>query len=96
MIGNRLGEALPLLQLHDPFDEAPEVTEACTDALEMDGLAVSVASGSIDIELLWCSDETTRHFEDLQFTLGQGPGPEGGMGARLGTDPPPPLARTHS
>ncbi|MCM2387182.1 hypothetical protein, partial [Streptomyces albipurpureus] len=27
-------------------------------------------------ELLWCSDPTTRRFEDLQFTLGEGPGPD--------------------
>ncbi|WP_405989936.1 ANTAR domain-containing protein [Streptomyces sp. NBC_00986] len=76
MTGNRLGKALRLLQLHDPFDEVPEVTVACTDALEMEGLAVSLISGGVDIELLWCTDETTRQFEDLQFTLGQGPGPD--------------------
>jgi len=76
MTGDHLGEALRLLQLHDPFEEVPEVTAACTDAMETDGLALSLVTGGIDTELLWCSDAATRHIEDLQFTLGQGPGPD--------------------
>ncbi|WP_331730093.1 GAF domain-containing protein (plasmid) [Kitasatospora sp. NBC_00070] len=75
MTGDRLGEALRLLQLHDLFQEVPEVTVACTDALEMDGLALSLVTGGTDTELLWCS-EAARDFEDLQFTIGHGPEPD--------------------
>ncbi|MFC8449504.1 GAF and ANTAR domain-containing protein [Kitasatospora sp. NPDC057223] len=49
-----------------------------TGALGVDGLTVSLATGS-DLtvtELLWCTDTTAREFEDLQLTLGEGPGPE--------------------
>ena len=40
----------------------------------MDGLAVSLVTDGTSTELLWCSDETVRRFEDLQLTLGEGPG----------------------
>ncbi|MHA6763997.1 hypothetical protein [Streptacidiphilus sp. PAMC 29251] len=71
-----MSAALRLLQCHDPFQEVPDVTAAFTTALEMDGLVVSLLTDGEDLELLWCSEGPTRHFEDLQFTLGQGPGPD--------------------
>ncbi|MFD4628412.1 ANTAR domain-containing protein [Streptomyces sp. NPDC058284] len=48
----------------------------CADALGFDGVAVSVTVGSDFNELLWATAGTSTHLEDLQYTLGQGPGPE--------------------
>ncbi|MEV0120457.1 hypothetical protein AB0I16_02695 [Streptomyces sp. NPDC050703] len=48
----------------------------CAQVLGVDGVAVSVATGSGMSELVWCSGEVSARLEDLQFTLGQGPGPE--------------------
>ncbi|MFD9271388.1 ANTAR domain-containing protein [Streptomyces goshikiensis] len=49
---------------------------AATEILGMDGLAVSLSADGEAIELMWCTDEGTRRFEDIQFTLGEGPGPD--------------------
>lgn len=48
----------------------------CAQVLGVDGVAVSVTTGSGMSELVWCSGEVSARLEDLQFTLGQGPGPE--------------------
>ncbi|MET9546570.1 GAF and ANTAR domain-containing protein [Streptomyces sp. NPDC006627] len=48
----------------------------CARALGVDGVAVSVTLGSGLTELLWSTPGTSTQLEDLQFTLGQGPGPE--------------------
>ncbi|GHE93497.1 GAF domain-containing protein [Streptomyces longispororuber] len=42
---------------------------ACAEALGLGGVAVTVNE-----ELVWFSDTTSERLEDLQFTLGQGPG----------------------
>jgi GAF domain-containing protein len=43
-------------------------------ALDVDGVAVAVASGTSGGEILWCSGDTAQRFEDLQRVLGEGPG----------------------
>jgi hypothetical protein len=43
-------------------------------ALGVDGLALALATGGGASELLWCTDMTARGFEDLQLTVGEGPG----------------------
>ncbi|MEU5686823.1 GAF and ANTAR domain-containing protein [Streptomyces venezuelae] len=50
--------------------------EGCARVLGVDGVAVSVTPGSGLTELLWATPGASRQLEDLQFTLGQGPGPE--------------------
>ncbi|GGX84120.1 ANTAR domain-containing protein [Streptomyces minutiscleroticus] len=49
---------------------------ACARALAVDGVAVSVVVGDGLCELVWSTPGASRHLEDLQFTLGEGPGPE--------------------
>ena len=44
--------------------------------LGVDGLALTLVTGNGAGELLWCTDSTTRGFEDAQMTLGEGPGLE--------------------
>jgi ANTAR domain len=54
-------------------------SDALTQAagvLGVDGLALALATGGPGSELLWCTDDTVRDFEDLQLTLGEGPGPD--------------------
>ncbi|MFI0240483.1 GAF domain-containing protein [Streptomyces sp. NPDC016845] len=48
----------------------------CAEVLGVDGVAVSVVTREGPSELVWCSGEVSARLEDLQFTLGQGPGPE--------------------
>ncbi|WP_447040538.1 ANTAR domain-containing protein [Streptomyces sp. DSM 118878] len=48
----------------------------CAQVLGVDGLAVSVTTDGGPSELVWCSGDVSARLEDLQFTLGQGPGPD--------------------
>ena len=76
MISDGMAEVLRLLQLHDGFDNATHVAARAAEALGADGLAVSLATAGERAELMWCSDDSAARFEELQFTLGEGPGPE--------------------
>jgi len=69
-------EVLRLLQLDNWLQDMDGVAAAGAGALGVDGLAVSLVTEADSTELLWCSDATTRRFEDLQLTLGEGPGPD--------------------
>ncbi|WP_052440745.1 hypothetical protein [Streptacidiphilus anmyonensis] len=71
-----MAEVLRLLQLDDGFDAAAQVAALAAEALGVDGQTVSLATGGERAELMWCTDEAGGRFEDLQFTLGEGPGPE--------------------
>ncbi|WP_152628309.1 ANTAR domain-containing protein [Streptacidiphilus neutrinimicus] len=71
-----MAEVLRLLQLDDGFDSAAEVAARAAELLGVDGLTVSLATGGERAELMWCTDEAAGRFEDLQFTLGEGPGPD--------------------
>lgn len=48
----------------------------CAEVLGVDGLAVSLVVNGRITEQLWSSGKTATLFEDLQFTLGEGPGPD--------------------
>ncbi|MFG2647830.1 GAF and ANTAR domain-containing protein [Streptomyces sp. NPDC048436] len=48
----------------------------CARALGVDGVAVSAMAASGFSEVLWATPGTSTRLEDVQFTLGQGPGPE--------------------
>ncbi|WHM40518.1 ANTAR domain-containing protein [Streptomyces sp. BPTC-684] len=59
------------------------VAVACARALEAEGVAVSLLVGEGQgVEPLWRSPGVAARFEELQFTLGVGPGPDT---ARTGT-----------
>ncbi|MGW2288209.1 ANTAR domain-containing protein [Streptomyces phaeochromogenes] len=50
---------------------------ACALALGAEGVALSLLVGSGRTpEPLWCHPEVSARFEELQFTLGEGPGPD--------------------
>ncbi|MEU9013010.1 ANTAR domain-containing protein [Streptomyces sp. NPDC048479] len=46
----------------------------CADALGIDGLAVTLSGDDSFGELVWASDPLSAQLDDLQFTLGEGPG----------------------
>lgn len=70
-----MAEVLRGLERRDGTPQVADVTAAGAAALGVDALAVSLLTGDVT-EPLWCSDQTSRRFEDLQFTLGEGPGPD--------------------
>jgi hypothetical protein len=77
VISDRMARILRLLQPADGHDAIADVVTAVgAKVLGVDGLAVSLVTEGDLAELLWCSDATTRRFEDLQFALGEGPGPD--------------------
>ncbi|MER6188610.1 GAF and ANTAR domain-containing protein [Streptomyces cyaneofuscatus] len=54
----------------------PGLDVGCVAALGMDHLVVSLVVEGRITEQLWSSGSVGASFEDLQFTLGQGPGPD--------------------
>ncbi|MEF3118168.1 ANTAR domain-containing protein [Streptomyces chrestomyceticus] len=50
--------------------------QLCAQVLAVGGVAVSVTTGSGLSELLWSTTGASTRLEDLQYTLGQGPGPD--------------------
>ncbi|MEU7162109.1 GAF and ANTAR domain-containing protein [Streptomyces chrestomyceticus] len=68
--------------------------QVCAQALDVDGVAVSVLTDSGLSEALWCSDGPSARLEELQYTQGQGPGPE--VGVRCAPVLVPDLARVPS
>ncbi|WNF25730.1 ANTAR domain-containing protein [Streptomyces sp. C11-1] len=57
-------------------DVGPGLDVGCVAVLGMDHLVVSLVVEGHITEQLWSSDSVGASFEDLQFTLGQGPGPD--------------------
>jgi hypothetical protein len=48
----------------------------CAYSLGVDGIAVSALVGDGSSELLWATSGASTVLEDLQYTLGEGPGPD--------------------
>lgn len=56
---------------------AGDPARACARALGAEGVALSLLIGDErTAEPLWCHPELSARFEELQFTLGEGPGPD--------------------
>ncbi len=54
-----------------------DLAQACERALGVAGVALSLQAGvERSAEPLWCHPELSAQFEELQFTLGEGPGPD--------------------
>ena len=68
-----MADVLRSLRLSGRGDPA----RACALALGADGVALSLLVGNGRMsEPLWCHPEVSARFEELQFTLGEGPGPD--------------------
>ncbi|WP_242582751.1 GAF and ANTAR domain-containing protein [Streptomyces sp. MST-110588] len=48
----------------------------CAQVLDVDGVAVSLTVNGGLNEVVWCSPGVSERLEGLQFTLGEGPGPQ--------------------
>ncbi|WP_206441010.1 ANTAR domain-containing protein [Streptomyces scabichelini] len=58
-------------------DGSGRPAQACARALGAGGIALSLLVGDDrTAEPLWCHPELSTRFEELQFTLGEGPGPD--------------------
>ncbi|MGW2345479.1 ANTAR domain-containing protein [Streptomyces sp. NPDC001661] len=69
-----MAEVLRSLRL---LGEGSDPGAACARALGVPGVAVSLlVKAGQGPEPLWCHPELSGRFEDLQFTLGEGPGPD--------------------
>ncbi|WP_052457348.1 ANTAR domain-containing protein [Streptomyces sp. AcH 505] len=71
MISDAMTEVLRLVHI-----QAQPRLAGCAEVLGVDGLAVSLVVDGQITEQLWSSGKTAALFEDLQFTLGEGPGPD--------------------
>jgi hypothetical protein len=69
-----MAEVLRSLRLHGVDGPA----RASVRALDAEGVALSLLAGPdrLTAEPVWCHPELSARFEELQFTLGEGPGPE--------------------
>ncbi|MHA6757005.1 ANTAR domain-containing protein [Streptacidiphilus sp. PAMC 29251] len=76
MISDAMAKVLGRLQAKDHRGALADTTAAAGGALGVDGLAVSLVTSGDLTELLWCAEGAARQFQDLQLTLGEGPGPE--------------------
>jgi hypothetical protein len=57
--------------------EGGDPARTCARALGAEGVALSLLVGADrTAEPLWCHPELSARFEELQFTLGEGPGPD--------------------
>jgi len=72
VITDPLAAVLTRLHLGRPQDLAA----VCAQALGVDGVALSLAVAGRGPEAVWSFSEASTVVEDLQFTLGQGPGPD--------------------
>ncbi|MFE2418830.1 ANTAR domain-containing protein [Streptomyces hokutonensis] len=73
MISDGMAEVLRSLRLGEDGDPA----RACARALGAAGVALSLLVGAErTAEPLWHHPDLSARFEELQFTLGEGPGPE--------------------
>ncbi|MFD5814208.1 ANTAR domain-containing protein [Streptomyces sp. NPDC127038] len=67
-----MAKILRLLQT----DAWPDAVTDTAELLGVDGISVSAGSGPGVVEVLWSSGDLSARFEDLQITLGHGPGPD--------------------
>ncbi|QMU70678.1 ANTAR domain-containing protein [Streptacidiphilus sp. P02-A3a] len=74
MISDRMAQVLRLLRPGQGSGDGAALAAAGAAALGVDGLAVSLAISGDLTELWWCSTPSSRRFEDLQLTVGEGPG----------------------
>jgi len=74
MISDRMADVLRMLQTEDDPGAVADIADAACGALGVDGLAVSLVTAGDLTELWWCAQDISRAFEDLQLTLGEGPG----------------------
>nr|WP_203724961.1 ANTAR domain-containing protein [Streptomyces sp. SID13588] len=71
-----MAEVLRLLHPDRWSKAGADFAVVAAEALGVDGLSLSLVTEGDQTELMWCSDDTVRCFEEMQYTLGEGPGPD--------------------
>lgn len=88
MVSAHMAALLDELVAHRTAGLDASFARRCCAALGVDGLAVTLSGDGSFGELVWASDGLSARLDDLQFTLGEGPGPDaaGGLGLALDAD----------
>ncbi|NEB80006.1 ANTAR domain-containing protein [Streptomyces sp. SID14478] len=73
MVSEGMTRVLVLLETDDWATGVDNALQAGATALQVAGLAVSLNAASTGLESVACSSATARSFDNLQFTLGEGP-----------------------
>jgi len=74
MVSTGMAEIITALSLDGSRGLAGVPAGMCAQLLDVTGLAVSVLAPGGGNEVVWRTDEPSSRLDDLQFTLGQGPG----------------------
>jgi hypothetical protein len=81
MVSDRMAVVLQLLDGRPQRREAVESAAAqAAEALEVDGLCAGLGIGPTGTVLSWGCETVGAKLEELQFTLGEGPGPDSAAG----------------
>ncbi|MDJ0342314.1 GAF and ANTAR domain-containing protein [Streptomyces sp. H10-C2] len=89
MISDRMADVLRGLRSVDGV-----LAAECAELLGADGVAVSLVVEGGVTELVWCSSGVSSGFEELQFTLGEGPGPDALRSGVMVLEPDLPAVRS--
>jgi hypothetical protein len=84
MVSDRMAAVLQLLDVRPQRREAPETTAIqAAEALGVDGLCAGLGIGPTGTVLSWGRETVSAKLEELQFTLGEGPGPDSAAGTPI-------------
>ncbi|MFI5807704.1 ANTAR domain-containing protein [Streptomyces sp. NPDC051561] len=86
MVSARMTALLDELAVHRTAGLDASFARQCAEVLGVDGLAVTLADDNLQGEPVWLSGPPAALLEDLQFTLGEGPGPDALRTGRLVLD----------
>lgn len=86
MVSARMAALLDELALQRTDGLDASFARRCADVLGVDGLAVTLSGDDSFGELVWASDPASARLDDLQFTLGEGPGADAADGGVLVLD----------
>src|SRR5205807_692855 len=78
--GDRLGRILAALSAGEGVWSSARLCGACPGIVGVTGAGVMLMSGDVPRGSLSASDEVSRLIEELQYTLGEGPGVDAGGG----------------
>ena len=83
MVSDRMAVVLALLDgdLQRGEDLPQGVAAKAAAALRVDGICAGLGTGPLGLVLVWGRQEVSTQLEDLQFTLGEGPGLDAAAGA---------------
>ncbi|MFY9922080.1 MAG: antitermination regulator, partial [Mycobacterium sp.] len=66
-------QLLAALEGRRGLDAADRLCEACVSVLDIDAAAISLVFDGANAGTLGASDAAARRYDELQFTLGEGP-----------------------